>query len=100
MTADRSILPPECRVPQTTLYEALRDPVARARRDREFAEWCGLTPEQTEAFLERLRIFDARTPLWEEKVAQEEYQRLVSKRSPGDRRGISPPRVRAPRFPR
>lgn len=90
--------PPECRVPRTTLYEALRDPAARERRDREFAVWCGLTPAQTEAFLERLRIFDARTPVYEERIAQAEYAALVRRRAPGDERGISAPRLRAPRL--
>ncbi len=94
----RSTLPAECRPPRTTLFEALRDPEARARRDREFAEWCGLTEAQTAAFLERLRIFDARTPVFEEERAQEEYRALVARRAPGDHRGIRAPRIRAPRL--
>jgi hypothetical protein len=59
-------------VPSVSIIEALGSESARAKRDVELAAWCGLTEDEVGPFLARLKIFDARTPAWEERMALKE----------------------------
>jgi hypothetical protein len=62
-------------VPTISIDEALRSEEARRLRDRQLAHWCGLSADETELFLRRLRIFDARSEAWDLRMAREAAER-------------------------
>jgi hypothetical protein len=66
--------------PSVSIEEALGSESARRERDRQLAAWCGLSDDEVEPFLRRLRLFDARTPAWEERMALEEALQIAKLR--------------------
>jgi hypothetical protein len=67
-------------VPETSLTEARASDIARRRRDREEARAAGLAPGEVGPFLAALRVFDANTPAWEERMALERARVLRAER--------------------
>jgi hypothetical protein len=67
-------------VPETSITEARSNELARRRRDREEARAAGLAPGEVGPFLAALRVFDANTPAWEERMALERARVLRDER--------------------
>jgi hypothetical protein len=74
--------------PTVSIEEALASRAKRLERDVEMAAWCGLDHNELGPFLDRLAIFDARTPAWQarralaELVEAEELRRRVADSRP------------------